>query len=86
MRALILEHRQHQQNTFSYAATRLKTENKKQLFVQTEKRREREERNSFISAEEEREKRVLNFFFSDVQRKQQRQERGEEGDVTVDDF
>ena len=63
MRALILERRHHRQNTFSYAATRLKTENKKQLFVQTEKRREREERNSFISAEEEREKRVLNFFF-----------------------
>ena len=83
MRALILERRHHRQNTFSYAATRLKTENKKQLFVQTEKRREREERNSFISAEEEREKRVLNFFF---RTKQQRQERGEEGDVTVDDF
>ena len=85
MRALILERRHHRQNTFSYAATRLKTENKKQLFVQTEKRREREERNSFISAEEEREE-SFEFFFSDVQRKQQRQERGEEGDVTVDDF
>ena len=81
MRALILEHRQHQQNTFSYAATRLKTENKKQLFVQTEKRREREERNSFISAEEEREKRVLNFFFFRTCRENSRDRREEKREM-----
>jgi hypothetical protein len=61
VRALILEHNTN--NNFYYAATRLKTENKKTFRTDREKARTR--RGIFLFAEEERGEReeFLNFFF-----------------------
>lgn len=60
MRALILEHRQHQhQQLLVCRHLRLKTENKKRDFSYRQRKGEKEERNIFFAEE----RRVLNFFF-----------------------
>ena len=80
MRALILEHRQHQQ----LLVCRHTPKNREQKAFRTDREKARKRRGIFLFQQKKREKRVLNFFFSDMQRKQQKKhERGEERDVTI---
>ena len=89
MRALILEHRHHQQLLVCRHTP--KTENKKRDFSYRQRKGENEERNIFIRRRRERrERRVFEFFFFRTKcrenKRRDTRERGEERDETVDGF